>query len=565
MEYDLVIRHGLIVDGTGGPAYRSDVGVVDGRIASIGKIGKTAARTVEAEGQIVSPGFIDVHTHMDCQAFWDSAGASSCWQGVTTALMGNCGFSIAPGRESEKLLPLTSMERAEDMPMETMLQGIPWTWESYGGYLDALDRVPKGINYAGYVGHNAIRTYVMGERAFEEEATDNDVAGMCRALRESVRAGAWGFSTTRSTNHRLMNDGPVPSGVASWEEVETLVREMGTLGAGIFELAPEWHADDPERTKDSFRRLKELAVASGRPVTMASGQREPLGWEFYAHFFEEVVNDGGRAIGQVGTRSQSLLYGFKLSLPFDQLPRWREIRARSLIDQRLAFEDPDRRQMLVDEALNSEYRSTVSAEPRPPSYGDIMVVDSPEGPWLSVAEIAINSSRTPVDVMVDLSLDSGFEQLFADEFANRDRDILEQMLSHPLTVIGDGDAGAHASQICDASFFTSFLADWVRRREAFSIEAGIRMCSFDQARQWGFADRGLIRQGLAADLLVFDLATIGPGSWFVDVDLPAGAKRVKQKATGIAATIVNGVVVIEADEHTGEAPGQVLRGPLARA
>jgi N-acyl-D-aspartate/D-glutamate deacylase len=296
---------------------------------------------------------------------------------------------------------------------------------------------------------------------------------------------------------------------------------------------------------------------------MAGGQREPLGWGYYAKFFDDIAMSAGRAYGQVAVREQTLLYGFRVGLPFDRLPGWKQFRSEPLEVQRRILEQADRREALVAEALRSEYRAAVAAEPRPPIYDHIFIVDSPEGPWQSVADEARRRNTTPVDVIIDISLESNFEQLFGDKYANRDWETLHEMLSHPWTVIGDGDAGAHASQMSDASFFTSFLSEWVRRRQTFTIQEGVRMCSFDQARLWGFNDRGLIRQGLAGDLVVFDLEKIGPGTWYVDDEQPAGAKRIMQKATGIEATVVNGVVVTEHGKHTGAAPGEVLRGPLA--
>lgn len=565
MGYDVVVRGGTIVDGSGGPSYIADVGIQGGKIVSIGKITDARAQNIDADGMVVCPGFIDVHTHLDCQLFWEPLGSSSCWQGVTTAVMGNCGFTLAPARENEKDFALGSFERAEDIPLATMHAGIPWSWETFPEYFDTIEARPKGINYASYVGHCAIRTYVMGKRAFTETATDDDLTAMCRVLEDSIRAGAWGFSTTRSVNHRMMNDDPVPSRLADWSEVRALVGRMGELGTGVFSMTPEWYDSDPERTMRWFDSLKVLALESGRPFTMACGQREPLGWSYFAKFFEEVAQAGGRVYGQVGTRLQVIVLGFKLALPFDRLPGWKAFRSQPLEEQRSVLTDPAHRERLVLEALNGEYKLTVLAEPQPPEYEHILIVDSPEGPWRSVAEVAVERGTTPVDVMIDLSLESNFEQLFAHAFANRDREQSRQMLSHPLTLVGDADSGAHASQICDASFYISLLTRWARDDQVFTLEQAIRNCTWDPARWWGFTDRGLVREGLAADLLVIDLDSLSPGDWKVDYGLPAGAKRIMQKASGIRTTIVNGEIFLNDGEHTGAFPGKLLRGRLAAA
>jgi N-acyl-D-aspartate/D-glutamate deacylase len=273
MQYDLLIRNGTIIDGSGLPRFRADVGIIHGKIATIGKIRDRTKEVIDADGHVVAPGFIDGHTHMDAQVSWDPLGTCSCWHGITSVVMGNCGFSLAPCKESEKDLVMRNLERAEDIAPEAMEAGINWTWETFPEYLDTVERLPKGINYAAYIGHSALRTYVMGERAFSEEATAQDLARMEREVRNAIRAGAIGFTTSRTRNHQTPQRQPVASRLASWDEVRQLVGVMGEMNAGVFEIAGEDTGLDPERIRDYLDRLKALAVDTGVPVTFGSTWR----------------------------------------------------------------------------------------------------------------------------------------------------------------------------------------------------------------------------------------------------------------------------------------------------
>jgi N-acyl-D-amino-acid deacylase len=565
MAYDLVIRNGTVLDGTGRPRFRGDVGVSGDRIVALGRLRERAATEVDAEGLFVAPGFIDGHTHMDAQVFWDPLGTCSSWHGVTSVVMGNCGFTLAPCREPEKDLAMRSLERAEDIAREAMLAGIRWQWETFAEYLDVLDGLPKGINYSGYIGHSALRTYVMGERAFEDAATDEDLAAMRREVEAAIRAGAMGFSTSRSPNHATSDDRPVASRLATWDEIRALVGVMGDLGAGVFELAQEQHAD-PAALADYYERMTSLAVDTGRPITFVCGANAsaPGAWRAAIGLLDDIAARGGRAVGQVHSREFLSVLGFKTNLPFDRLPRWQDIRHRPLAEQRAALLDPDTRRALVDEALQGTYRSGIGSEVRPPQYDIIRVLDAPAGPYRTVADLAAERRTTPVDVMIDLSLEADFARFFVQPFANHDLGEVLEMIRHPRTVVAVSDSGAHVSQIIDASIPTHLLSHWVRHEQAFTWEEGVRMLTFDPARVWGFHDRGVIGEGYAADLVVFDPDHIAPGLPDAANDLPAGAPRLVQRATGIHATVVNGRVLLRDGEHTGELPGRLLRGPLAR-
>ncbi|MFN0092719.1 MAG: N-acyl-D-amino-acid deacylase family protein [Acidimicrobiales bacterium] len=566
MAYDLVVRNGTVVDGSGGARYRADVGVDAGRITRIGRIRERGAQEIDAEGAVVAPGFVDGHTHMDAQVAWDPLGTCSCWHGVTTVVMGNCGFSVAPARPDARDLVVRNLERAEDISAEAMAAGIEWTWESFPEYLDTLDRLPKGINYAAYLGHSALRTYVMGERAFEAEASDDEVAVMAAHVRDALQAGAIGFSTSRTRNHQTSDDRPVASRLATWSEVEALVGVMGELGVGIFEIAGEDFGRNRERRHDYFGRLQRLALDTGVPITfgIAGGRQKGTGHRAWLALLDDTAAKGGRMFGQVHSREFNVVLSFKTQTPFDRLPEWSEIRSWPLAEQRRAFADPDVRARLIEAANSGSWAKGLGAEARRPDYDWMRVMDRPEPPYRTVAELAAERGCDPVEVVLDLAVERDLEQYFLQPIGNGDQDTVLELMRHPRCVVTFSDSGAHVSQLMDSSIPTHLLGHWVRSREALTLEEAVRMVTFETAQAWGFHDRGLLREGLAADLCVFDPATIGPGMPTAAVDLPGGAKRLTQKATGITATVVNGEVLFEGGEHTGALPGRLLRGPLAR-
>jgi len=561
MPYDLVIKNGTVIDGSGLPRYRADVAVRHGRIAAIGRIREAAREVIDADGQVVTPGFVDGHTHMDAQVFWDPLGTCSCWHGVTTVVMGNCGFTLAPCGKPERHLVVRNLERAEDIAAEAMDAGIDWTWTTFPEFLDRIEGLPKGINYAGYIGHSALRTYVMGERAFEKEAGEDDLRAMERELRDAIRAGAIGFTTSRSPSHETPDRRPVASRLASWDEVRRLVGVMGDMNAGVFELAGERAGGDPERLRDYHVRLRDLAVETGRPITwgLFSRRDEPDLWRTYLALLDETAARGGRMFAQVHSRALTIVLSFKTSLPFDRLPVWRELRALPLEQQKVRLRDPELRRRLVEAARERDERRPIGAEARPASFEWIFVMDTADGPHRSVAAVARERGIDPVEAIIDLALEKDLDRFFLQPIANENQEHALELMKHPRTVVTFSDSGAHVSQIMDASLQTHLLSHWVRAKQAFPLEQAVRMLSFEPATHWGFADRGLIREGMAADLLVFDPETIAPEMPEVVRDLPAGARRLTQRARGIAATVVNGEVVLRDGKPTGALPGQLLR------
>jgi N-acyl-D-aspartate/D-glutamate deacylase len=564
MSFDLVVRGGTVVDGSGLPGFRADVGVVGGRIARIGRIGERGRQEVDAEGHVVTPGFIDGHTHMDAQVMWDPWGTCSSWHGITTVLMGNCGFTLAPARPDARELVVRNLERAEDIPREAMAAGIDWTWETFPEYLDAVEGVPKAINYGASIGHSAMRTWTMGERAFEEPASEDDLALMERTLREALQAGAMGFTTSRTNLHLTSDDRPVASRLATWDEVCRLVGVLSDLGVGFFQLAPgPGGAGDPPDGAAFLQRLAELAIQSRVPVAMGLSPIRPRCYD-QMDLMDRSAQAGARMFGLTHSRGIAIVLSFRTHMPFDKLPEWKAVRSLPLPEQRRALEDPDTRQRLVHAAHNGPYGGPMGAEVREPDYRLMRVLHSPIPPNPTVAEEAEQRGMDPVELIIDLALKSDFEQFFVQPLFYEDPADAETVLKHPRTTMTFSDSGAHLTTIMDASIQTHLLAHWVRNRQVFTLEEAVRMLTFAPSRLWDLPDRGLIREGLAADINVFDPDRVGPEMPTVENDLPAGASRLVQRSEGFLATIVNGQVTLRDSQPTGATPGQLLRGALAR-
>ena len=564
---DLLIKDGFVVDGTGLDRYRADVGVSDGRIVSIGKIKDSAIRTIDAEGLVICPGFVDGHTHMDAQIFWDKLGASSCYHGVTTAVMGNCGFTLAPCSEADADFVFRNLERAEDLSREAMKAGIKWEWETFPEYLDVIDKLEKGINYAGYVGHSALRTYVMGERAFSEQATESDLLKMKEEVQKALLAGAIGFSTSRTYNHLTSDDRPVASRIADWSEVSYLVNAMGELDAGIFEIAGEAPGRRKEREREYFERLKKLAVESGRPITfgMPSIRIAPDLWTSYYDLGEEVAEAGGKLFVQAHSRHLSTLLSFKSHTPFDHWEVWRDIRSKGIEEQKILLSDPEVKRKLVDIASRPyEGPKIVGAEARPPEWDWVYLMEGIRQETV-MTEVAKQRGVHPVEAMIDIALEKDFDVFFRQPLANEDQDAVLKMMKHDHSVVTFSDSGAHVAQIMDSSLQTHLLSYWVREREEFTLEQAIKMITCDTANAWGFLDRGIVREGLNADLLILDPDAVDQNMPELVNDLPAGAQRLKQTSTGIQYTIVNGQILLKGEEHSGDYPGKLVRGSLAKS
>jgi N-acyl-D-amino-acid deacylase len=552
MAYDLVIRNGTVIDGSGLDAYRADVGVIGNRIAAIGRIRERGVEDIDAEGHVVTPGFIDGHTHMDAQIFWDPYGTYSCHHGVTTVVMGHCGFTLAPASKAQRHLVVRNLERAEDISGDAMAAGIDWTWTTFSEFMDVIDALPKGINYAANIGHSALRTYAMGERAFEGAATNEDLAMMEAELRDALRAGAYGFTTSRTRHHQTSDDRPVASRLASLDELQRLVEVLGDEGVGMFQLVQDPAPPDEQAARD--RWMLDLAVATGVPFVVGAMSPKALGQ------IDAIAAAGGRIVGITHPRGIGTMSSFRSQLPFDPLPEWQALRALPEHEQKRSLRDPEMRKRLVWAANNATYGERLGGEARPPDFDLMRVLDRAVPPNPTVNELAAARGVDPVELMIDLSLEHDFGQFFWQPMVAFDHEGVRATLSHPRTVVGFSDAGAHVSQMSDCSIQTHVLAHWVRDRQDFTLEEAVRMMTLAPARAWGFHDRGLVREGLVADLNVFDADAVTPDMPTVVHDLPAGAPRLKQTATGFRATIVGGAVTLREGVHTGATPGALVRG-----
>ena len=568
MTLDLIVKNGTIVDGSGMGRYRADVGVKGGRIVEIGRIKAPAQRTIDADGLIVAPGFIDGHTHMDAQVNWDKQGTCSCWHGVTTVIMGNCGFALAPCPPDQREWFARCLSAVEDIPLESMLSGIDWSWETFPEYLATVDRLPKALNYGSYIGHSALRMYTMGQRALSEAATDDDVARMVAAVKEAIKAGAMGFSSSRAGTHLTPDDTPVASRIAEWSEIDALVGAMSDLDAGIFQIGPEVSSGPAQRV--FLDRLRRVALESGRPtmfgtISTRQGDR-PNSYRYQLDYIDDCVAAGARMFGQTTTKSINAIFSLKSYLMFDGLPAWKQLRALPLAEQKRRLADPEvRRALVADEALMKprglvfQGGGAATTDPRKPDYGNLFAMRDVKWEDPSVASLAAASGKHPVEVMIDLML-ANENQVFVQPLVNESPDDILDMMRHPWTLTTFSDSGAHVCQEMGSSLQTHMLSYWVRAKQAFTLEQAVRKLTFDNAAAWELNDRGLVRTGFAADMVLFDEANVRPSMPTVESDLPGGARRLVQKAEGIAATIVNGAVAFENVVATGATGGVLLKG-----
>jgi len=563
--HDLVIRGGTIIDGTGGARFKGDVAVDNGVITSVGTVSAKGKKELDATGLLVTPGFVDVHTHYDAQVSWDALISPSCWHGVTTVVMGNCGVGFAPARPEQREALIALMEGVEDIPGAVLTEGMKWEWESFAEYLNAIERKPHALDIAAQLPHAALRVYVMGERAIQREAaTDADIAEMGRLAAEALHAGAVGFSSSRSLNHRSRDGDVIPSYGAERKELVGIAKAMGATGKGVFEMISDFTDMDAE-----FAILRDMAEQSGLPMSISLIQfdQRPDGWRELLDRIEGAANDGLQMKGQVAARPICLLLGLQATMnPFSNHPTYRTIAGLPLAARVAKMRDPEFRAQILSEKpkgnplLTGIFYSMHKIFPLgdPPDY---------EPPVeKSVKALAQARSVTPEELVYDMVLENDGKMLLYAPLANytaNNLDVSREMILSPHTAFGLGDGGAHCSVICDASFPTTHLIHWGRDRtrgEKLPLEYLVKRQTQDTAKLVGFLDRGVIAPGMKADLNVIDFDNLTLGAPHIVFDLPAGGQRLIQKASGYKYTIVSGEVTFVDGESTGALPGRLLRG-----
>ncbi len=560
--FDLVITGGTVIDGTGAPGRRADVGIADGRVVAIeagGLADAEATTRIDATDRVVAPGFVDIHTHYDAQVLWDSMLTVSPWHGVTTVVTGNCGFGLAPTRPEHRDLVVRTLEKVEGMSADALRAGLgdDWGFETFPEYLDAVERAGTAINIAPLIGHTPLRLSVLGTDATEREATEDEITTMRAIVGEAMAAGALGFATSKSPTHVGAAGRPVPSRASSVAEIAAIASVLGDTPHGVIQatMGPDL----------AFAQLAELAQASGRPVSwtaLLAGVGGPGVWQYLLDESVKLLDAGIDVHPQVSCRPLNFEYTLAEPFPFESMRLFGPISAAPDLDTKVGiYRDP---------AFREAFRSKMSsgkAGPLAGSWVRTVVSWFPPEPGLeeqSIATLAEQRGIDPTDLVLDLAIESGLGARFRLAALNYDDDDVEVLLTDPHTMLGLSDAGAHASQLCDSCFSTHLLSHWVRDRRALTLEEAIRKLTTEPAAIFGITDRGLLAEGRAADVVVFDPATVGCSPLRRVADQPAGAERLVADAVGIDAVIVNGTIV-RRDGHdtvtaSGPLPGHLLRG-----
>jgi len=555
MAFDLLIKNGRIVDGSGQPSFLGDVAVEGGKIVELGKVSGSAQRTIDAAGLAVAPGFIDNHTHYDAQVTWDPLCTSSCYHGVTSVVMGHCGLALAPARAADHDALAQMLSRIEAIPIEALRAGIQWNWETIPQYLDAVDH-ELGVNAAVMIGHSAVRQWVMGAEASDRAATADEIGAMRQLIRDGIEAGAIGFSTNQNPNHIDFRGKPVPSVVASEDEIFALSEVLSEFGTGVIQTS------QPRAIEKNAAMSQALSRHTGRPVIWLSIQQrwsDPDGWKRQLALAEEGFREGARAYPLSSPRRNNTRFTMLNCQVFDGLPAWRPIMLGTPEEKLAAFKDPATRTKLHEEAVTATFETTFSRR------WDMLFVTQTKLPknqdlaGKSIAQIAAARNTGVLDTFLDLVVEENLETGFEINLINGDDAAVGSFLANPYTLVGLSDAGAHVVFDAGYGYCTRLLGYWVREKGVLSLEDAVRKLSFMTAQVYGLYDRGLIQPGLAADLVVFDPATVGARDPQIVSDLPGGCSRLEQRADGIICTIVNGEVLIEGGKHTGALPGKVLR------
>ena len=564
---DLIIKNGDIVDGTGSKAFKGDLGILNGTIVKIGEISDEAKNIIDASGSHVIPGFVDIHTHYDGQVTWSEELTPSSNHGVTTAVMGNCGVGFAPCRPEDKERLISLMEGVEDIPHPVLSEGLPWNWETFPEYLDSLSERQYDIDFAAQVPHGPLRVYVMGDRgANRETATPKDIENMADLTSEAVKAGALGFSTSRTLNHQTAEGQPTPTLTAELDEMVGIAKGVQAAGSGVMQVVTDFKGNDNE-----FELLKEMAKQSGRPLSVSVAQHHRVtdGWRSILRTIERANSEGVKLTAQVCGRPIGVLFGLELTNnPFSAHPSFIEIKDLPLDEKLFKLRDEQFRERLLAEAPQVENNPFLrQAHAR---YHDMYVMqenpDYEPPPSESIASQAMELGLNPLELCLDILTRGEGKDMIYYAFLNYGESSLDpakEMMEHPNTILGLGDGGAHCGSICDGSFTTHMLTHWTRDRkrgEKLELPWVIKAHCRDTAKAVGLNDRGILAPGYRADINIVDLKKMQLRKPEVHFDLPAGGRRLMQYADGYVATIVNGVPIYLDGESTGARPGRLVRG-----
>ncbi len=563
MPADVLIKNGLIIDGSGQKAYQGNVLIEHGKVASLGKVHGSAERVIDADGLAVAPGFWDVHTHYDAQFLWDPIATSSSWHGVTTVVMGNCGFTVAPCRREDQDWLVKMLARVEGMDRNVLQHTLPWEWETFGQYLDALEKRGIGINTAVLAGHSAIRRYVMGVEASERAATEHEVARMKEVLKQCLEAGAIGLSSSRVAPHWDGDGKPVPSRLSTLDEYFGLVGVLKEVNAGFIELAAGAEFNRYER--EGRKNLVEIAKRSGRPVcwnVVTHRSDNPNGWREILEDMSALRQQGYRFFATSHTQPDDLEFNLKYTNVFDRWETWQRALLAPVESKVLLLRDPEVRAQMKEE---SQRKGTMDSLLPVMPWDRFLLVEAATQNYkrfegMDLVQIGKALGKHPVDALLDISLEEGLQTHFRLlDWRNRDESVHARILNWPHVVAGASDGGAHLITEVNTGFPTSLLGQWVREKGIMSLEEAVRRMSALPAEEIGVTDRGKLQEGMAADVVVFDPKTVGPTQRQFVADFPSGAQRLVQYAKGINYTLVNGRVVLEEGKYTGARSGKVLR------
>jgi N-acyl-D-aspartate/D-glutamate deacylase len=561
MSQRLVVRGGRVIDGSGLPGFTGDVEMSDGIITAVGRVSTAGAQVIDADGLVVAPGFIDVHTHYDAQLHFEPTASPSSWHGVTTVIIGNCGFSLAPAKPTDVPWLLRMLSRVEGMSEDALTAGVPFAGGSLGDFLDGLEgRV--GVNVAAYAGHAALRRFVMGDDASQRGASGDEIAAMCTLMRESMNQGAIGLSTSQLELHRDHEGNPVPCNLATREELVALSAVLGEFPRGAIEIFPRTFGSFDGYDDDDAELLLQMAEASAKPIhgnVIGVFPASPDGWRRNIAVAEAAASRGLRIYPMLVLNPKGVHFSFDSTFIFDEYATWREILISPMATRLARLRDPQTRERLLAE-LGDPSMGSLNL-----TWDQITVVATRDDRNRScegrtIADIALESGKSPIDAMLDLAVAEDLETMFAirRKIAERERAVIEELVDHPMLMAGSSDGGAHLLTFCGADYTTRLLTDWVPSR--LTLEQAVAKLTFVPAMSMGLWDRGLIRPGMAGDLVVFEPERLGVGPVRMQRDFPAGGSRLVFPAEGYHATIVNGELMTRNGDATEARPGQILRG-----